>query len=50
MHIQPFTTVVDWSEIGCLMEVYTTFYIADTAFLLGGAELVLCTSIYWIIS
>ena len=27
MYIQPFTTVVDWPEIGCLMEVSTLFYI-----------------------
>ena len=41
MYIQPFTTVGDWSEIGWLMEVSTMFYMfADTAFLLGTAELV----------
>ena len=27
MYIQPFTTVVDWPEIGCFMEVSTMFYI-----------------------
>ena len=27
MCIQPFTTVLDWPEIGCLIEVYTMFYI-----------------------
>ncbi len=27
MYIQPFTTVVDWPEIGCLMEVSTMFCI-----------------------
>ncbi len=27
MYIQPFTTVVDWPEIGCLMEVSTVFHI-----------------------
>ncbi len=27
MYIQPFTTVVDWPEIGCMMEVSTMFYI-----------------------
>ncbi len=26
MYIEPFTTVVDWPEIRCLMEVYTMFY------------------------
>ncbi len=26
-YIQPFTTVVDWPEIGCLMEVSTMFHI-----------------------
>ena len=26
IYIQHFTTVVDWPEIGCLMEVYTMFY------------------------
>ena len=27
VYIQPFTTVVDWPEIACLMEVSTMFYI-----------------------
>ncbi len=27
MYIQPFTTVVDWPDIRCLMEVTTMFYI-----------------------
>ncbi len=26
-NIQPFTTAVDWPEIGCLMEISTMFYI-----------------------
>ncbi len=39
MNIQPFTTVVDWPEILCLMEVYTyTMLLADTVFLLSMAE------------
>ncbi len=39
MYIQPFTAVVDQPEIGCLMEVSTTFLFADTAFLLGTTEI-----------
>ena len=27
IYIQPFTTEVDWTEIGCLMEVSAMFYI-----------------------
>ena len=27
MYIQPFTKLVDWPEIGCLMEVSTMLYI-----------------------
>ncbi len=27
MYIQPFTTIVDWPEVGCLMEVSTILYI-----------------------
>ena len=27
MYIQPFTTIVDWPEIWCLMEVSSMFYI-----------------------
>ncbi len=27
MYMQPFTTVKDWPEIGCLMEVSSMFYI-----------------------
>ncbi len=37
MYIQSFTSVVDWPEIGCLMEVSTMYFFADTAFLLGTA-------------
>ncbi len=39
MYIQPFTTVVDWSEIGCLMEVFTMFYICRYCILLGMTDL-----------
>ena len=41
MYIQP---LVDCPEIGCLVEVSTMFYIADTAFLLGGADMFLLTN------
>ena len=33
MYIQPFTTVVDWPEIECLVEVSTMFYICRYFFL-----------------
>ncbi len=33
---------VDWPEIWCLMEVSPMFYIVDTAFLLCGAEMLVC--------
>ena len=36
--IQHFTTVVDWPENACLMEVYCLTF-ADTAFLLGTADI-----------
>ncbi len=36
MYIQP---LVDCPEIGCLVEVYSMFYIADTAFWLSGADI-----------
>ena len=38
MYIQPFTTIVDWPEMGCLMEVSTYYKSADTVFLLGLAD------------
>ncbi len=39
MYVQPFTTVVDWPEIGRLMEVSSMFYICRYCVLLGTAEL-----------
>ena len=41
MYIQPFTTVVDWPGIVCLIKISTMFYaviFADTAFLRWTAD------------
>ena len=36
MNMQPFNT--DWPEIGYLIEIYTMFYIVNTAFVLGTTD------------